>query len=148
MKIDAIRRQNVRALVELHSATKLATMLGYKQSSFLSQMIGPNPSRPITEKTARSFEQRLLLPDGSLDIPQEAVTAAEVLEVSIDQSSAENYLTLALNATRAVGQVCEDEAVTMSTSKFADVLALVLNDSFEHGVVRDTYTKQVVCLLK
>jgi hypothetical protein len=34
---------------------------------YLCQLIGPHPTRPITERTARKIERRLGLPDGALD---------------------------------------------------------------------------------
>jgi len=35
--------------------------------SFLSQIAGPHPSKPISEKVARTIEDKLRLPEGYLD---------------------------------------------------------------------------------
>lgn len=56
MEISEVRRANVRALIEKYGASKLATRLGYRNPSFLSQQAGPNPTREVTERTARAFE--------------------------------------------------------------------------------------------
>lgn len=50
----------------------LAKRLKHKNASFLVQMAGPNPTRPITEKTARKIEFALDLPIGWLDSTDEA----------------------------------------------------------------------------
>lgn len=59
MELSEIRRINLRKMMESEGALKLAGRLGYRQSSFLSQMAGPNPTREITEKTARAYEKQL-----------------------------------------------------------------------------------------
>jgi hypothetical protein len=41
--IKEIRRSNLRALIAKTTAVKLAAQLGYRQSSYLSEMAGPNP---------------------------------------------------------------------------------------------------------
>lgn len=48
------------------SQQELALALGLTPS-YLSQIIGKNPIRQMTEDTARSFEQKLKLPAGFLD---------------------------------------------------------------------------------
>ena len=142
MNIADIRRQNLRILMEQHTATKLATMLGYRQSSFLSQMAGPHPTREVTEKTVRAFEKQLDLPVGTFDTPMGEVTAPP-------PPSATDMLSMVLNATRTVGRVCETEAVNLPTSKFAEIVALILEDTMGHGgTVREDHVKRVVSLLK
>jgi hypothetical protein len=150
MNISDIRRINLRNLIDMHGASALAVKLGYRQSSFLSQMAGPSPTRTVTDKTARAFEKQLGLAEGSLDVAPVEVSAPTepVTQVAQPQPSAQELLTLALSATRTLGTVCETESVNLPAAKFADALALVLSDAFEHGAVRDSYTKQIVCLLK
>lgn len=64
------RRNNLRKLVgegrRFTKHTDLANTLGVTDS-YLSQMIGPNPIRRVTETTARKFEYRLNLAPGALD---------------------------------------------------------------------------------
>jgi hypothetical protein len=65
------RRDNLKKLVgegcRFAEQTELADALGVTDS-YLSQMIGPNPRKPITEVTARKFEYKLRLPTGALDV--------------------------------------------------------------------------------
>lgn len=68
--MQGYRRFNLRRLVvECGGQTELAKKLGYKTSTFLTQMVGPTPIRTITENTAREFEQKLALQHLSLDSP-------------------------------------------------------------------------------
>ena len=68
--MQGYRRFNMRRLVvECGGQTELAKKLGYKTSTFLTQMVGPTPIRTITENTAREFEQKLALQHLSLDSP-------------------------------------------------------------------------------
>ena len=144
MKIADIRRQNLRSLIEIHGATKLATMLGYRAPSFLSQMAGPNPTRDITESTARSFEERLGLEKESLDVmqvdPSAAAPATPASTADID---------LVADIIRMVGKICADEQVELPNMKFADVVALAYVDTMEHSATpRPDHIKQIVRLLK
>jgi hypothetical protein len=69
-RVVEVRRANVRQLMgERGGLTDLSKRLGYKNPSFLSQMTGPEPTREITEKTARKIEKALALDPGSLDQP-------------------------------------------------------------------------------
>lgn len=63
------RRARLRQLMNERGANKLARELGYSNASFLSQMAGPNPIRDVTEKAARTYEQRLSLPVGYFEQP-------------------------------------------------------------------------------
>ena len=140
--LAATRRANLRKLMAEHTASKLSTMLGYKQSSFLSQMAGPNPTREVTEKTVRAFEKQLGLPAGAMDKPLGDLAAPAQL------TSAET-IALMLTVTRTVGKVCEAEAVSLPPGKFANVLEMSLLDALERdNQVRETYIKQVVALVK
>lgn len=64
------RRENLRTLLSVgkwRSATELARALGVTKGT-LSQLIGANPLRTISERTAREYEGRLGLPEGVLDM--------------------------------------------------------------------------------
>lgn len=63
---------NVRALASKEGGSvALADRLGFDQA-WMSQLIGKNPSRNITERTARKIETKLALPLGSLDLMRAA----------------------------------------------------------------------------
>jgi hypothetical protein len=63
------RRVNLKRVVDSFGGpTRVAELLGYKNASFIVHMIGPNPTRTVSDKNARSFELPLGLEVGSLDI--------------------------------------------------------------------------------
>ncbi|MGH8846786.1 MAG: hypothetical protein ACREXQ_06030 [Polaromonas sp.] len=147
MNYSEIRRENLRMLIDKHGTANLAAKLGYRQASFLSQMAGPNPTRPVTETNARRFEEALNLPEGYFDALQNAAkTIADK-----DQLAKANATSTALvvDVIRLVGEVCACEAVSLPPMKFADVVVLAYTDTMEHdGKPRESYIKQVVRLLK
>lgn len=58
---------NLRRLAEQYDyKADLAVKLGCSRA-YISQLIGPNPTRPITEWKARYIEQQLALPAMTLD---------------------------------------------------------------------------------
>ena len=62
------RRINLRAIMgEWGGPTSLAKKLGHSNGSYLAQLIGPHPSRDISEKVAREIESKLNLPTNWLD---------------------------------------------------------------------------------
>lgn len=62
------RRMNLRAIMgEWGGPTSLAKKLGHSNGSYLAQLVGPHPSRDISEKVAREIESKLNLPLGWLD---------------------------------------------------------------------------------
>lgn len=62
------RRVNLRAIAgEWGGPTSLARKLGHANGSYLAQLIGPHPSRDISEKVAREIESKLNLPSNWLD---------------------------------------------------------------------------------
>ena len=66
--IGLTRRNNLRKLIggRFNTQADLAIKLGVTES-YLSQMLGPNPIRRVTETTARKFEYKLDLRAGELD---------------------------------------------------------------------------------
>jgi hypothetical protein len=68
--VQGYRRCNLRHLIsKFGGQTELSKELGYATSTYLTQMVGPSPIRGISEKNAREFEQKLGLPEHSLDTP-------------------------------------------------------------------------------
>lgn len=67
--VYAARRANLRVLADRFNGTsQLAAKLGLAHPSYLSQLIGPNPTRDVSERVARRYEARLGLQAGWLDI--------------------------------------------------------------------------------
>ena len=137
-----IRRKYLRALIEKYGTGKLAKMLGYSQASFLTQMAGPNPSREVTEKTARRYEDLLGLPAGVMDQP-----IAEPAPATAPASAANTALVT--DVIRLVGTICSAEELNLPPAKFADIVALAYADTMEHDkTLRPEHIKQLVRLLK
>lgn len=67
LRTQAFRRLRLQALVGQHGAEYLASRMGWKGTTFISQMCGPAPTRRITEHTARKIEFELKLPHLHLD---------------------------------------------------------------------------------
>lgn len=69
-KTYTVRLANLRRLVEMTEggAAELARVMGHANRSFISQLSGVNPTRKITEKTARNVETAMGLPAGWMDI--------------------------------------------------------------------------------
>jgi hypothetical protein len=142
MKLTEIRRENMRALIEKHGAGKLSAKLGYSQPSFLSQMCGPNPTRDITEKSARRYETLLKLPAGYLDTMHGEESAPQPEKPAADPNMVADVI-------RLVGSICASEEVNLPPMKFAEVVALAYLDTVEHDQTpREDHIKQVVRLLK
>lgn len=135
------RRDTLRLIVEKRGGvSKVSKMLGYTNPSFMSQMIGPNPTREITEKTARKFEEKLGLEHGTLD----GEAAAPAPAAPSDDATA-----LVASVIRMVGMTLEAEGVAADPDKFADVVALAYLDSVDHGgTPRESHVRQLARLLK
>jgi hypothetical protein len=139
-KITEVRRDNLRALVAREGGgAKVASRLGYRSASFLSQQIGPKPSREITEKTAREYEAKLGLPEGALDRQEgPPQPGAQAIDTSV-----------LVDVIRLLGGVLEAEKVNLPAGRFADVAALAVEDAVTHGgKPRESHIKSLVRLVK
>lgn len=146
-KIADIRRTNVRSLIgERGGLSALSLKLGYKNPSFLSQMTGPEPTREITEKTARKIESALGLGVGSLDAPigQQRAAQTPARAGAVD----EGLVKFVADTIRTIGTACEVEGVSPTPSKFSEIVALVLSDTMERGAARPDRVQALVRLLK
>lgn len=166
LSVTDYRRENLRRYIDSNGGpTAVAKRLGYTNGSYLVQMVGPNPSRPISEKNARNFEFKLGLPAGTLDrevpmdfAPSPAAPArfsARLPESApVVQDRAATYGTAmdAVHLANIIGvlaQVCKEQSVELPTGKFADVLALTVADAGAHGgQVREDFVKTLVRLTK
>lgn len=153
-----IRRENLRLLMKQHHGPKnFAAVLGYKNGSFLVQMAGPNPTRPVTENTARTIEEKLGFPPGTMDEPMAAAdpprhnvvvrSAGQLASPVAPVVGAD--MPLVADVVRLVGQVAEAEKVALPPVKYADLVALAWSDAMEHsGKAREDYVKQLIKLVK
>lgn len=130
-----IRRQNLRRLLgEWGGATSLAKKLGHSNGSYLAQLIGPNPSREVSEKVAREIEGKLALPTGWLDQEQSGLPAVD------DEALAA--------CVRAVAAALDGLKKRPQPSAFADVVQLVYEHRKLTGRLDEAFIQRVVRLLK
>lgn len=140
------RRARLRQLMNERGANKLARELGYSNASFLFQMAGPNPIRDVTEKTARTYEQRLSLLVGYFEQPigDEPAPVAPMRHVQ-----PVNGVEFTADVIRMVGRLFSEERVELSVVRFADVVALAILDAAEHdGQARPEHVRALVRLVK
>ena len=129
--VFATRRRNLRDLIRQHEgATNLAKLLGYSSPSYLSQMVGPRPSRQVTEKVARQIEHRLRMSPGWLD------KAHGQYHSSVDEHSVSETIVL-------VGQMLDDAKVKTTPRQFAELVALAQ----ERGALDETYIRRLISLI-
>lgn len=133
------RRENLRALLEQWGGPlPVARKLGYSNASFVVQMCSPNPTREITEKTARKIEIALGLPPNWLD---EAPLAHAPAPVPIDSGLVAQIVTV-------VAQTADDLGIRVSPEKLGDVVALVYADAEAHSGLRPEFVHQVLRLAR
>jgi hypothetical protein len=154
--------------------TELAKRLSYRQPSFLVQMGGPNPTREVTEKSARRFERDLGLPVGSLDVlAPEASVADQIRAVDAlvnnmpiptpvfqvvqkpitlpapaplpdDESAQFVHDTIQL-----VAKTIEQQGVKLEKMKHLQIVNMAIGDAIDNGgKVNVSYIVNMVKLLK
>jgi hypothetical protein len=157
------RRSNLRRLANTYGWTELAKRLGYRQPSFLVQMAGPNPTREVTEKSARRFEIDLGLPEGSLDVvatevsptdqiraldamvnQMPAVAPAQVAPVSmlvtppvvvttLPQMSDDDTARFVQDTIRAVSLTIGQQGVKLDKMKHLQIVNMAIGDAIDNG---------------
>ena len=129
MNISEIRRENLRMLAGERGAAKLSRLLGYKQPSFLSQMIGPNPNREVSEKTARDYEDILGIEANFFDTP---LTADKFSKPNIH---VQKILTLATETIGMVADLLQEEGLNLSPAIFAKLVNLEIVNAAERDFI-------------
>jgi hypothetical protein len=132
--IYALRRENLRTLArQWGGPTSLARKLGHANGSYLAQLIGPRPSREVSEKTAREIEQRLGLPVGWMD-QDNPVTA---------QPDGEQLA----ECVRAVATCLRDKGLRPNPETYSQLVALVYDRLRLTGRIDEPYTQKLVGLI-
>lgn len=130
-----LRKANLQLLIkQWGGATNLAKKLKHAGPSYLSQFT--STGRPITEKTARRIEEQLGLAIGWLDVDH---TAEQVPAVN---------QTLVTKVVLVVGATLEDAGLTVSPTKFADLVALVYEEAAKTGQVDEALVQRLIRILK
>lgn len=149
--IYEIRRDNLRSIIAERGSTSVAKACGYNGPSYMSQMAGKNPSRPITEDNARKFEQGLGLPKGWLDIertpygqPVENTPPPETQDkpIPVTMVDMDRFTQV---ATR-VRDTAKDQGVPLTTAKFTEIVSLVYENYFETESARKNFANRLVGL--
>lgn len=148
LSIFDIRRDNLRRIFkERGGSSEVAKLLGYTSGSFMAQLAGPNPTRKLTDKNARRFEEMLGLPQGWMDTTESGQRAG--MQSPLAEAPNREMAAAITEVIRLVGSVAQEEAVDMPPARFADVAAIAVQDALEHGgVARESHIRSVVRLLK
>lgn len=131
MTINTVRQRNLRSLIhEAGGPSTLAARLGHSGPSYLSQLA--NAHRPVTEKTARKFEESLGLRPGWLDEdvhePAKLVACPAILGQVV----------------QAVSEELEAQHTSIEPSRLAAVVTMVYEHSQPLGHVDTDYVRRVV----
>jgi hypothetical protein len=141
------RADNLYRLVyEIHRGpTDFYAKFGYPTTSYLAQMIGPNRTRPVSEKVARKVEAVATLPDGWLD--RDHATAENAQQNVASNHNVVNEAHV-LELMAKLGEVCETEGVSLSTKKLAEAVSFLYAVAQEVGTLSDGTVAKLVRLLK
>lgn len=124
------RRENLRALIQKHGGPKaFADLMGYRTASFVVQMTGPNPSRPVSEDTARAIEGKLGMPDGALDWPVNGARPSDAATgAKISVGHTDDVLTMLI-------AIAHEERIDVPWMTFAEGAAYAVSVARESGAV-------------
>ena len=134
-QLDDLRRTNLQRLVDRYGASSLAKRLGHSGPSYLGQIL--RGERPLTEKTARKFEEKLGLTTRSLDADASGIVPFEGTSPA-----------LMADTVRAVGEILEQEKIRPAPAKFAELVAMVYEQSAAAGRVDLEHARRLIKLLK
>lgn len=135
------RLHNLRSLIsQWGGPTVLAERVGWNETSSLSQMTGPNPTRTISEKTARRIEKALNLAHGWLDV-----------EHNGEPANAPMTAYVAVGVAAAVAQVqrlCDESMVKLTPLKQGEVTQMVYDLVLKGDVPDDNWVRKLITLAK
>ena len=135
LSVYETRRTNLRNLAkEWGGPTSLAKKLGHSNGSYLAQLMGPNPSREVSEKVAREIEGKLGLPLGWLDAEHEGRPTID------DNALAE--------CVRATTTAVREAKAHPSPDTFGTLVGLVYDHYRLLGRVDETFILKLVKLIK
>lgn len=136
LTVYEIRRANLRALAKQWGGpTSLAKKLGHANGSYLAQLMGPHPSREISEKTAREVETKLGLPVAWLDA-EHPETGARVDDTALAE------------CVRAVAAVLRDAGRRPEPERYASLVQLAYDRLRLTGRVDEAFISQLVNLMR
>lgn len=120
--VYAIRRKNLRRERDAWKGPgSFVEALGYaRNSAYITQLIGPHPSRDISEKNARRYELNLRKPLRYLDAEHDETPAPLQDRATVDSR-------LMAEVHRVVHEICESSQRVVPTEKY-DALAWLIYD--------------------
>ena len=133
MNINDIRRRNLRRLLEQYKSMAEFADKVDKDPSYLSQIIGKNPTKGIGSKIARSIEKSLEKPDGWLD-REHAVQA---------HNPNTDILSIVIEATE---EALQEENIQLSATKKSEVISLLYTLMHGNGTLDPEIIRKVIKL--
>jgi len=131
-----MRRDNLRSLMtQWGGPTSLAKKLGHSNGSYVAQLVGPNPSREISEKVARDMESRLGLPIGWLD-QEHAGNGRQVDEETLSA------------CVRAVAAAIRDAGLKPDPDAYANLVGLAYEHTKLTGRVDEPFIQKLIGLIR
>lgn len=131
-----IRRVNLRALIgQWGGPTSMSRKLGHANGSYIAQIAGPNPSRDISEKTAREIEGKLGLPLGWMD--QEHPASGQQLN---DQALTD--------VVRAVATVLRDAGLRPDPETYGTLVQLAYDRAKLTGRIDEQFIQKLTTLAR
>jgi transcriptional regulator with XRE-family HTH domain len=134
-RIDDLRRANFKKYVDKYGAASIAKRLNLSGPSYIGQIL--TGRRPLSEKTARKYEQELGLAPLSLD-------ATSDTELPFEGTS--GFLMAA--TIRALGELLEESKVEVAPGKFAELAALAYEQAAKDGRVDHEHIRRLIKLVK
>lgn len=128
------RRENLRGLMtQWGGPTSLAKKLDHSNGSYVAQLVGPNPSREISEKVARDMEAKLGLPIGWLD-QEHAGNGRQVDDAVITE------------CVRAVAAALRDVGLSPTPENYANLVGLAYEHAKLTGRVDEPFITKLIGL--
>ena len=130
MDVHKRRLDNLRALIrEWGGPTSLSKRLGYSNPTYLVQLAGPNPSRPLWERSARAIEKKLGLPDLWFDKNEDVQPSA------LDAKLLRQVVDVVLQH-------------KLPSDKAADIIALLYEDAKKNNAISLDLAARLVALVR
>lgn len=135
LSVYEIRRLNLRRLMsEWGGPASLARKLGHANGSYLAQLAGPNPSRDLSERTAREIESKLGLPSNWLDSEHQG-------QVRVDDEALASCV-------KAVAAALRDAGLRPDPDKYSILVGLVYDRWRTIGRLEEPYVNKLIDLMR
>lgn len=135
LSVYQVRRENLRELSrQWGGPTSLSRKLGHANGSYLAQLIGPHPSREVSEKVAREVEAKLGLPVGWLDAEHGPARSVDDAALS--------------DCVRAVAAALRDAGLRPSPERYGTLVALVYDHQRLTGRLDEAHINKLIELMR